>query len=78
MTILVNNAGVSRRGTIDDYDPGQVTRMRQVNVEGLIHATRAVINGMRARRYGRIINVKLDSCNRHGLAWQCILCGEFR
>ena len=57
MTILVNNAGVSRRGTIDDYDPGQVTRMRQVNVEGLIHATRAVIDGMRARRYGRIINV---------------------
>ena len=32
-------------------------RMRQVNVEGLIHATRAVIGGMRARRYGRIVNV---------------------
>jgi 3-oxoacyl-[acyl-carrier protein] reductase len=57
VTILVNNAGVSWRGTLDTYDPEQVTRMRQVNVEGVIHATRAVIGGMRARRYGRIVNV---------------------
>jgi 3-oxoacyl-[acyl-carrier protein] reductase len=56
-TILVNNAGVSWRGTLDTYDPEQVARMRQVNVEGLIHATRAVIGGMRARRYGRIVNI---------------------
>jgi 3-oxoacyl-[acyl-carrier protein] reductase len=57
VTILVNNAGVSWRGTLDTYDPEQATRMRQVNVEGLIHATRAVIGGMRARRYGRIVNI---------------------
>ncbi len=57
VTILVNNAGVSWRGTLDTYDPEQVARMRQINVEGLIHATRAVIGGMRARRYGRIVNV---------------------
>jgi 3-oxoacyl-[acyl-carrier protein] reductase len=31
--------------------------MRRVNVEGLIHATRAVIGGMQARRYGRLVNV---------------------
>jgi 3-oxoacyl-[acyl-carrier protein] reductase len=31
--------------------------MRRVNVEGVIHATRAVINVMRQRRYGRIVNV---------------------
>ena len=57
VTILVNNAGVSWPGTLDTYDPEQVARMRRVNVEGLIHATRAVIAGMRARRYGRIVNV---------------------
>ena len=57
VTILVNNAGVSWRGTLDTYDPEQATRMRQVNVEGLIDATRAVIGGMRARRYGRIVNI---------------------
>jgi 3-oxoacyl-[acyl-carrier protein] reductase len=49
MTILVNNAGVSWRGTLDTYDPEQVARMRQVNVEGVIHATRAVMGGMRER-----------------------------
>jgi 3-oxoacyl-[acyl-carrier protein] reductase len=57
VTILVNNAGVSWRGTLDTYDSEQVARMRQVNVEGVIHATRAVMSGMRERRYGRIINV---------------------
>jgi 3-oxoacyl-[acyl-carrier protein] reductase len=57
VTILVNNAGVSWQGTLDTYDPEQVTRMRQVNVEGLIHATRAVSGGMRALQYGRIVNI---------------------
>jgi 3-oxoacyl-[acyl-carrier protein] reductase len=57
VTILVNNAGVAWQGTLDTYDREQVARMRQVNVEGVIHATRAVMGGMRARRYGRIVNV---------------------
>jgi len=57
VTILVNNAGVSWRGTLDTYDREQVARMRQVNVDGVIHATRAVMGSMRARRYGRIVNV---------------------
>ena len=57
VTILVNNAGVAWRGTLDTYDREQVARMRQVNVEGMIHATRAVMGGMRVRRYGRIVNV---------------------
>jgi 3-oxoacyl-[acyl-carrier protein] reductase len=57
LTILVNNAGMSWRGTLDTYDQEQIARMRQVNVEGVIHATRAVMGGMRGRRYGRIVNV---------------------
>jgi len=57
LTILVNNAGMAWRGTLDDYDAEQVARMRAVNVEGVIHATRAVAGGMRQRRYGRIVNV---------------------
>jgi 3-oxoacyl-[acyl-carrier protein] reductase len=57
LTILINNAGISWRGTLDDYDAEQVARMRRINVEGVIHATRAVIDGMRQRRYGRIVNV---------------------
>ena len=31
--------------------------MRRINVEGVIHATRAVVRNMRERRYGRIVNV---------------------
>jgi 3-oxoacyl-[acyl-carrier protein] reductase len=57
VTILVNNAGVAWRGTLDDYDAREVARMRAVNVEGVINATRAVIGGMRQRHYGRIVNV---------------------
>jgi 3-oxoacyl-[acyl-carrier protein] reductase len=57
VTILVNNAGVSWRGTLDSYDPEQVARMREINVEGVIHSTRAVMVGMRERHYGRIVNV---------------------
>jgi 3-oxoacyl-[acyl-carrier protein] reductase len=57
VTILVNNAGVAWQGTLDTYDREQVARMRQVNVDGVIHATRAVIGSMRAQRYGRIVNV---------------------
>ena len=57
VTILVNNAGVAWQGTLDTYDREQVARMRQVNVDGVIHATRAVMVGMRARRYGRIVNL---------------------
>ena len=57
LTILVNNAGVSWQGTLDNYDPEQVARMRRINVEGVIHGARAVIGGMRKRRYGRIVNV---------------------
>jgi 3-oxoacyl-[acyl-carrier protein] reductase len=57
VTILVNNAGIGWQGTLDTYDAAQVARMRAVNVDGVIHATRAVMGGMRARHYGRIVNV---------------------
>jgi 3-oxoacyl-[acyl-carrier protein] reductase len=57
VTILVNNAGVSFKGTLDNYDSEKLERMRQVNVDGLIHTTRAVMTDMRRAKYGRIVNV---------------------
>jgi NAD(P)-dependent dehydrogenase (short-subunit alcohol dehydrogenase family) len=57
VTILVNNAGISWQGTLDTYDREQFWRLRQVNADGVIHAMRAVMAGMRARRYGRIVDV---------------------
>jgi 3-oxoacyl-[acyl-carrier protein] reductase len=57
VTILVNNAGVSHQATLETYDGDRLARMRQVNVDGVIHTTRAVIAGMRREKYGRIINI---------------------
>jgi 3-oxoacyl-[acyl-carrier protein] reductase len=57
VTILVNNAGIAWQGTLDTYDAEQFARLRRVNVDGLIYATRAAMTGMRARRYGRIVNL---------------------
>jgi NAD(P)-dependent dehydrogenase (short-subunit alcohol dehydrogenase family) len=56
-TILVNNAGISHRAQLDSFDQKQFEQMRQVNVDGVVNATRAVVAGMRERRYGRIVNL---------------------
>ena len=57
ITILINNAGNSQSATLDTYDQRQFERMRRVNVDGMIHTTRAVMGGMCKLRYGRIVNV---------------------
>lgn len=57
VTILVNNAGLFLQATLENFDDAQLEQMRRVNADGVIHGTRAVMAGMRARRYGRIINV---------------------
>jgi 3-oxoacyl-[acyl-carrier protein] reductase len=62
--ILVNNAGVIRRGDLCDFDFTQMDGMRRVNVDGVVHCTRAVVDGMKDRKFGRIIN--LTSIAGHG------------
>jgi NAD(P)-dependent dehydrogenase (short-subunit alcohol dehydrogenase family) len=57
VSILVNNAGVSAPATLDTYDATLLDRMRAVNVNGVIHTVRAVMAGMKARGYGRIVNI---------------------
>ncbi|MDR0358144.1 MAG: glucose 1-dehydrogenase [bacterium] len=57
ITILVNNAGLALQAKLEDYDPEAMARMRSTNVDGVIHTTRAVAPGMRARGYGRIVNL---------------------
>ena len=64
VSILVNNAGVAARATLEDFDQQVMDRMRRTNVDGLIHATRAVVPGMKERRFGRIVN--LSSIAGHG------------
>ncbi len=55
--ILVNNAGVSRAGDLAQFDSEQMEEMRRINVDGLITVTRAVVEGMKGRGFGRIVNV---------------------
>lgn len=64
ISILVNNAGTVFRATLESFDPVEMERMRRTNVDGLIQITRAVADGMKARGYGRIVN--LTSVAGHG------------
>jgi NAD(P)-dependent dehydrogenase (short-subunit alcohol dehydrogenase family) len=57
INILVNNAGIFRKGDLADFDFSQMEGMRNVNVDGLVRVTRAVVGDMKARRWGRIVNV---------------------
>jgi 3-oxoacyl-[acyl-carrier protein] reductase len=57
VTILVNNAGISLPAPLSQFDGEAFARQRRVNVDGLIHATLAVMPAMRARKYGRIVNI---------------------
>jgi 3-oxoacyl-[acyl-carrier protein] reductase len=64
--ILVNNAGVAATGDLADFDYTQMDAMRRTNVDGMVHATRAVVDGMKLRGFGRIVN--LTSVAAHGTA----------
>lgn len=55
--ILVNSAGINIRAPIAALEPAQFERVMAVNVTGTWLACRAVLPGMRARRWGRIVNV---------------------
>ena len=57
LTILVNNAGLAHVAPVDKYDAKAFARLRAVNVDGMLNATHAAMAGMRARRYGRIVNI---------------------
>jgi len=64
--ILINNAGVLAKGDLADFDYTQMEAMRRTNVDGLVHATRAAMDGMKTRGFGRIVN--LTSVAAHGTA----------
>ena len=55
--VLVNNAGVyGALGRLDECDTAEWKLAFEVNVFGTMHACRAVLPGMRARRAGKIVN----------------------
>ncbi|HEV3047585.1 MAG TPA: SDR family NAD(P)-dependent oxidoreductase [Solirubrobacteraceae bacterium] len=55
--VLVNNAGYSQSGAIETVAIEDVRRQFETNVLGLVRLTQLVLPGMRAQRWGRIVNV---------------------
>ena len=53
--ILVNNAGVQFVAPVEDFPPEQWDRIVAINLSAAFHAIRAVVPGMKARGWGRII-----------------------
>lgn len=55
--ILINNAGILRRGDLFDFDFSQMDGMRHVNVDGLVRVSRAAAAVMKQNQWGRIVNL---------------------
>ena len=54
--ILLNNAGVLSNNKLEATDAAEWRRVLAINLDGAFHFAQAVVPGMKARRFGRIIN----------------------
>ena len=57
VAVLVNNAGYSLRGAIEDVDVEAAKKMFDVNVFALMRVTQACLPGMRNQRRGTVVNI---------------------
>lgn len=57
VTILVNNAGITRDGFLHKMTEDAWREVLTTNLDSCFNMTRAVIAGMRERSYGRIVNI---------------------
>ncbi len=55
--VLVNNAGITRDGTLHKMDADQWQEVLDTNLGSCFNMSRAVIDSMRERNFGRIINI---------------------
>jgi acetoacetyl-CoA reductase len=55
--VLVNNAGITRDSMFHRMKPEQWSAVIDTNLSSLFNMCRPVIEGMRARKFGRIINI---------------------
>jgi NAD(P)-dependent dehydrogenase (short-subunit alcohol dehydrogenase family) len=55
--VLVNNAGYSQGGPVEQVPPDAVARQFQTNVFGPIRLIQLVLPGMRGQRWGKIVNI---------------------
>ena len=61
--VLVNNAGIQHVEAIETFPVAKWDAIIAINLSSAFHATRAVIPEMKARKWGRIINI----ASAHGL-----------
>jgi 3-hydroxybutyrate dehydrogenase len=61
--ILVNNAGIQHTAPVEEFPPDRWDAVIAINLSSAFHAIRAAMPGMRARNFGRIINI----ASAHGL-----------
>lgn len=57
VSILVNNAGITRDGTLHKMSPQSWQEVLDTNLGSCFNMSRCVIEGMRERRFGRIVNI---------------------
>jgi 3-hydroxybutyrate dehydrogenase len=56
LDILVNNAGIQYVSPIEEFPPEKWDAIIAVNLSSAFHAIRAAVPGMKAQKWGRIIN----------------------
>jgi len=61
--VLVNNAGIQFVSPVEDFPEDKWNAIIAINLSSVFHATRAAMPGMKARNFGRIINI----ASAHGL-----------
>lgn len=66
LDVLVNNAGISQKVTVEDMTLEDMRRIFEVNVYGLIMCTQSCMKPMRKAGYGRIVNLSSVSAKRGG------------
>jgi 3-hydroxybutyrate dehydrogenase len=54
--ILVNNAGIQFVSPVEEFPPEKWEQIVAINLSSAFYATRAAIPGMKAKKWGRIIN----------------------
>lgn len=63
LDVLVNNAGIQYVANIEDFPIEKWDAMIAINLSSSFHTIRAAVSGMKARKWGRIINI----ASAHGL-----------
>ncbi|HJV96902.1 MAG TPA: 3-hydroxybutyrate dehydrogenase, partial [Albitalea sp.] len=61
--ILVNNAGIQHTAPVDEFPLERWDAVLAINLSSNFHAIRAALPGMKARNWGRIVNI----ASVHGL-----------